>query len=176
MNEEKQEKSFAELLESSDINLESDLNVGDMIKGRIIKIGKENLHIDTGTKTDGVVQKQELVDESGELPCQEGEELELYVVSLKQGEIQLAKSIGREGDIEQLQQAAQSRIPVQGKVKETCKGGYRIAVMNRTAFCPLSQIDINSVEDPETMLGQTLRFLINRVEEKGKNKIGRAHV
>ncbi len=169
MNEENYEKSFAELLESSDINLESDLSVGDLIQGRIIKIGKENLHIDTGTKTDGIVQKQELVDESGELPYQEGDELELYVVSLKHGEILLARSMGREGDIEQLQQAAQSKIPVEGKVKETCKGGYKVDVMHRTAFCPLSQIDINTVEDPETMVGQTLRFQINRVEENGRN-------
>ncbi|MFW6415587.1 MAG: S1 RNA-binding domain-containing protein, partial [Thermodesulfobacteriota bacterium] len=99
----------------------------------------------------------------------EGDVLELYVVSLKHGEIHLARSMGREGDIEQLQQAAQSKIPVEGKVKETCKGGFKVSVMNRTAFCPMSQIDINHVEDPETMPGQTLRFLINRVEENGKN-------
>lgn len=169
MNTQNNQENFQELLQNSDIQLESELKVGDLILGKIIKIGKDNVHIDTGTKTDGVLPKQELTDESGDVPYQEGETLELYIVSMKHGEIQLARSMGKEGDLEQLEQAQEAKIPVEGKVKQTCKGGFEVLVMNRNAFCPLSQIDIKSIGNPKSCVGQTYRFLIKQVENKGKN-------
>jgi small subunit ribosomal protein S1 len=43
--------------------------------------------------------------------------------------------------------------------------------MQKTAFCPLSQIDIRPVEEPESYVGETFRFLISRIEERGRNLV-----
>jgi small subunit ribosomal protein S1 len=58
---------------------------------------------------------------------------------------------------------------VEGKILETCKGGLRVEVMGRKAFCPASQIDINFVENLEDYVGQTHPFLINQVDARDKN-------
>ncbi len=170
MSGEQMEKSFAELFESGEMDLETDLQVGDRVRGEIIALGDDLVYLDTGTKTDGVAEKQELLDKQGVFPYTIGDSIELFVVSRKQNEIRLAPSMGgKAAGMEQLEQARQKRIPAEGKIKETCKGGFRVRVMNQTAFCPLSQIDIRPVEDPESLVGATYRFLVSRIEENGRN-------
>ncbi len=170
MVDDNQEKTFAQLLEESEFSVGTELKVGDRLQGRIIAVGKDQAYVDTGTKTDGVVDTQELADQDGHFPYQEGDELELYVISRRHNEIKLGRSMSSgDGGLEQLEQAQQNQIPVQGKVQETCKGGFQIRIMGKTAFCPLSQIDIRPVEDPENMVGENFDFLITRIEEKGRN-------
>ena len=170
MVEENQEKSFAQLLEDSEFSVGQELKVGDRITGRIIAVGKDQAYVDTGTKTDAVIDKQELSEEDGSFPYQEGDQVELYVISRKHNEIRLGRSMGAaDGGLEELEQAMQGQIPVQGKVQQTCKGGFRVRVMGKTAFCPLSQMDIRPIDDPESMVGESLDFSISRVEEKGRN-------
>ena len=60
---------------------------------------------------------------------------------------------------------------MEGKILETCKGGLRVEVMGRKAFCPASQIDINFVETLEDYVGQTHQFLINQVDARDKNVV-----
>jgi small subunit ribosomal protein S1 len=43
--------------------------------------------------------------------------------------------------------------------------------MTVTAFCPMSQMDIRPVDDPESYVGQSLHFLITRVEGGGRNVV-----
>ncbi|MFP4284125.1 MAG: 30S ribosomal protein S1 [Desulfovermiculus sp.] len=170
MVEENQEKSFAQLLEDSEFSVGQELKVGDRIQGRIISVGKDQAYVDTGTKTDGVIDKQELKDEEGTFPYQEGDQVELFVISRKHNEIKLGRSMGSaDGGLEQLEQAWHGQIPVQGKVQQTCKGGFRVRIMGKTAFCPLSQIDLRPVQDPESMVGESLDFLITRIEDRGRN-------
>jgi small subunit ribosomal protein S1 len=52
---------------------------------------------------------------------------------------------------------------------ETCKGGYRVELMHKTAFCPVSQIDIKYVDKPEDYVGETFLFIITQFEDSGRN-------
>ena len=165
-----EEKSFAQMLAESEMHAGSELKPGDRVRGKVISIGQEQVYIDTGTKIDGVADKDELLDRDGNLNLQEGDYVELFVVSRRQGEIRLASSFGTQGGVEQLIQAMEQEIPVQGKVKETCKGGFRVQIMgSHLAFCPMSQIDNRMVEDASSMVGETFLFFISRVEENGRN-------
>lgn len=163
-------ESFADLFESY-MTEQRDLNVGDRISGEIISIGDKNVFINTGTKTDGVVEKGELLDKDGQLPFRQGDRLDLYVVSLSDGEIRLSRAITGAGMDHLLRDAYQARIPVEGKVTETCKGGFRVSIMNKTAFCPISQIDTQYVETPDGYVGGAYEFLITKFEDRGKNII-----
>ena len=66
-----------------------------------------------------------------------------------------------------LQEAHESQIPVEGKVQATCKGGFDVRLLQKRAFCPISQIDLVYVEDPDPYVGQTFSFVIKRFEERG---------
>jgi small subunit ribosomal protein S1 len=168
-NNEGEEESFAELFESFDGDTSEDLQVGDKVRGEIIAIGMDTVFINTGAKVDGAVSKAELLDENGEFPHGIGDALELYVVAFDENEMRLSKALAGAGSLNLLQDAFQGRVPVEGKVKETCKGGFSVTVMGRRAFCPVSQIDTAYVERPEDYVGETYLFIIARLEENGRN-------
>lgn len=163
------EQSFAELFEASLTEGGGEISVGDKITGAIISIEKEYVFVDTGAKLDGVVEKAELLDENGEFPFKEGDSLDLYVISMKGGSVTLSKALGGAGGMEMLENAFHSALPVEGKVKGTCKGGFNVEVMHSRAFCPVSQIDDKYVEDPSVYVGQTLPFLVVTFEQRGRN-------
>ena len=165
------EPSFAELFESYTTD-SAELHVGDQIKGKVISIGSDDVFINTGTKTDGVVAKKELLDDKGNLNFKVGDPIELYVTSVDESEIRLSKSIsGKGADLYLLKDAHIKQIPVEGKVTEQCKGGFRVDIMKKTAFCPISQIDIKYADTPEAYVGSTFDFLVTKFEEKGKNLV-----
>jgi small subunit ribosomal protein S1 len=160
--------SFAELLDSYESASNNDIKVGDQITGEILSIGMDTVFVTTGTKIDGAVDKQELLDENQQLPYQIGDHLDLYVTSATENEIRLSKALSG-GDTSQLENAYDMSVPVEGKVRETCKGGFYVEVMQKKAFCPISQMDISFINNPEEYVGNTFRFLIIKFEHKGKN-------
>ena len=164
-----EEESFADLLESYSPRMNEDIQVGDKITGEIISIGSDTVFVDTGTKIDGLVEKDELLDDRGELPYKEGDTLDLYVVSYNGSEIRLSRALSGIGGLAVLEDAFEKGIPVEGKVKGQIKGGFHVDIMKKRAFCPISQIDLRFVENPDDYVGETYQFLITQFEEDDKN-------
>jgi small subunit ribosomal protein S1 len=169
--DESGEPSFAELLESYESGVTDDLQVGDKIRGKVLSVGRDAVFVDTATKVDGVVDLDELRDEDGETSVKPGDEVELYVVGLDEHEIRLSRAISGIGGLELLQEAFEKKVPVEGRVGSTCKGGFNVEMAGRRAFCPISQIDVQYVETPEDHVGETYEFLIVQLENRGKNVV-----
>ena len=168
-NDDEKEMSFAEMLDAYSPGASIDISIGDKIRGKIVSIGRDAVFVDTGTKIDGIVDKAELLDDDQQMTLAEGDELELYVVALSDEEIKLSKAVSGIGGFNMLKEAYEKQVPIEGKVLETCKGGFRVEVLQRKAFCPVSQMDINYVEQGAEYVGQTLTFLILKFEERGRN-------
>jgi small subunit ribosomal protein S1 len=162
-------EDFSALYEAYSAGIREQLEVGDKIRGEIIAIGHDSIFIDTGTKIDGVVDKKELLNSKGQLPFSQGDSVELFVIATGEGEVRLSKALSGIGGRQMLVDAFRNRIPVEGRVSGTCKGGYNVDVMKQRAFCPLSQVDIKYVETPEDHIGQTYLFYITQIEEMGRN-------
>lgn len=167
--ENEDDMSFEELFESYDAKMNRELGQGDKVEGQIISIGQKSVYVDTGTKSDGVVDIVELLDDEGEMPYHVGDQITLYVVSMSESEIILSKAISGAGQVNMLSDAAKTRTPVEGKVIEVIKGGFHVDIMGKRAFCPVSQIDVRYVETPDDYVGQTFSFIITRFESSGKN-------
>ena len=165
------DESFAELFEQYSEGGGDDVNVGDKVSGAVIQVGETTVFVDTGTKLDGIVEKEELLDENGECTVKEGDTVELYVVGKDSGGIKLSRAISGVGGLAMLEEAKAGALPVEGVVDSTCKGGFNVTVMQRRAFCPVSQIDNRFVEDPEEYVGKTLEFLITKLEQRGRNVV-----
>jgi small subunit ribosomal protein S1 len=163
------EESFAELFESYSKDLNEDVQIGDKISGEIISIGKDTVFVDTGTKIDGIVDKEELLDDNQEFSYKVGDILDLYVVSNNGHEIRLSKALSGIGGLNVIEEAYHKAVPVEGKVKGEVKGGFQIEILQRRAFCPISQMDLNYVAHPADYVGETHRFLVTQFEERGKN-------
>lgn len=166
---EEGEASFAELFEQYSEGGGDDLNVGDKVAGQVIQVGETTVFVDTGTKLDGIAEKEELLDDEGNCTVKEGDTVELYVVGKDSGGIKLSRALSGVGGLAMLQEAKAGNLPVEGNIESTCKGGFNVKVMQRRAFCPVSQVDNRFVEDPEEYVGKTLEFLITKLEQGGRN-------
>ncbi len=163
------EMSFEQMLDAYDSKTSRDFKPGDMVEGQIISIGENSVYIDTGTKSDGVVEKIQLLDDNGEFLYSLGDTLKLYVVSLNESEIILSKAVSGAGMAAMIEDAFRGRTPVEGRVTGVIKGGFSVDLLGKRAFCPVSQMDVKYVETPEDYVGQSHHFIITRFEESGKN-------
>ena len=168
-NPSEEEMSFADMLAAYDEGRSDTLQIGEKVTVKVIAIGKDAVFVDTGTKVDGTVDRAELTDDNGTLTVSAGDRLDLYVVDMSESEIQLSKALAGAGGLDLLSEAHQNQIPVEGKVQATCKGGFEVRVVQRRAFCPVSQMDVQYVENPEDYVGQEHLFLITRFEDGGRN-------
>ena len=164
-----EEESFADLLDTYSTGANEDVRVGDRVRGEIISIGKDTVFIDTGSKIDGIVDKEELLDDNLEMPYKEGDILELYVISYTGNGIRLSKALSGVGGLPVIEEAYENAVPVEGKVKSVCKGGFNVEILQKRAFCPVSQMDMKYVESPDDYVGETYLFLITQFEEDGGN-------
>ncbi|EMG39041.1 SSU ribosomal protein S1P [Desulfocurvibacter africanus PCS] len=165
------EESFADLLHDYEQGRGEGLKVGDKVECKIVSIGADAVFVDTGAKADGVVAADELKNEEGVIPFAEGDVLQLYVVDVSGGQVKLARALSGAGSMEALRGAYESRVPVEGKVKEAVKGGFSVEVMRKRAFCPVSQMDIQYVEDPSVYVDNTYEFMVIKFEQNGRNVV-----
>lgn len=159
---------FASLLAASESSSQKKLKVGDKISGEILSIGKEEAFVSTGTPIDGMIHTSELKDTDGNIAAKVGEKIDLYVSQIKAGEVRLSKK-SNTADADSLEDAFDCMIPVEGRVTEVCNGGFRVHVMGKTAFCPISQMDSKHITEAADYVGKKFEFQITQFENRGKN-------
>jgi len=141
--------------------------VGDMVKGTIINIGKEAVFVDLGSKAEGQLDREQVVDREGKLLVKIGDVIEARIASDTGGVLSLRTKLGRGPEARaELQQAFDLAIPVEGLVTEVVKGGLSVDVAGVRGFCPASQIDLRFVDDLSVYVGQRLTFRITRYEPR----------
>ena len=141
--------------------------VGTKVKGRILSIGETTAFIDLGGKSEGVIDIAQLKDAAGSLTVNVGDELEATVTGTDPdtGSLVLRRKAARGQDVSnELRQALETGIPVEGLVTAINKGGAEVQVSGMRTFCPLSQLDLRYVENPQQFIGQRLSFKVSRIE------------
>ncbi len=168
---EKKSSEFADMLNESFQKPRKKLSAGEKIRCEVLSIGKDEAYVSTGTMHDGQVPKRELLDSQGNVTVKVGDTLELYVVHVKGSEIILSPNKTAKNLADDLEDAFDMMLPVEGRVAEVCKGGFRITLFGKTAFCPVSQIDTKYVETPEDYVGKKFEFMITKFEDGGRNMV-----
>jgi small subunit ribosomal protein S1 len=145
------------------------LEMGQVVKGRVILIGAESVFVDVGGKGEAWIERAELTDDEGRLRVAVGDEIEATVVSAGD-EVRLSHRLRQGAHVrEALAAAAQTGVPVEGRVAAVIKGGYEVTVGGLRAFCPFSQMDLRRVETAEDFVGRVLEFRITTYGERGRN-------
>ena len=172
------ETSFAEMLKAS-ARTETRIKVGEVAEGKVISIGKENIFLDLGTRAEGMIDRDECMHK-GQLTIQEGETIQVLVSAFRSGMFQCTSRLRQAGRSDprqredsptllMLREAFAKQLPVEGKVKAVNKGGFEVQVLGQKTFCPISQIERNYCQDPESHLEKTYTFLVMQYEEDGRN-------
>ncbi|HEX9669917.1 MAG TPA: S1 RNA-binding domain-containing protein [Thermoanaerobaculia bacterium] len=151
----------------------SEPEVGETVSGEILSIGEDAALVDLGGKAEGVVPLDGLKDEAGALTVEVGDRVEGMVSATdpETGGVVVRAKPARGPQIkEELRQAHLHGIPLEGTVTGVNKGGLEVKVAGQRGFCPLSQLDLRYVEDPNRFLGQKLTFKILRLEDDPKGR------
>src|SRR2546430_2089297 len=147
------------------------LEVGQIVKGRVIHITAESVFVDVGGKGEAWIERAELTDQDGRLKVAVGDEVEATVVSTGD-EVRLSHKLRQGAQARQaLAVAAQTGIPVEGKVAAVIKGGYEVTVGGLRGFCPFSQMDLRRVEAPDEYVGRVLEFRVATYADNGRNLV-----
>ncbi len=165
------QERFEELFDTRNIG-RSKLQPGDRIKAIVAGIDGENVFLDVGLKSEGVMSTAEIRDAGGELTIQPGDTIEVFLLSRRGGEMIFTTRIGSgQASLQELEEAFHSGIPVEGRVTGEIKGGFSVTMAGQRAFCPYSQMDIRRVEDPEDYLDKSFSFRIIEFSNRGRNII-----
>ena len=147
------------------------LEVGQIVKGRVIHITAESVFVDVGGKGEAWIERAELTDQDGRLKVAVGDEVEATVVSTGD-EVRLSHKLRQGAQARQaLAVAAQTGIPVEGKVAAVIKGGYEVTVGGLRGFCPFSQMDLRRVDATEEYVGRVLEFRVTTFSDNGRNLV-----
>ncbi len=160
---------FASMLEESEQSKNVSVRLGDKVTGKIIHIGKDHAFVSLDAKLEVAIATVELLDKDGQLKYHMGDTISAYVSSVTGG-ITISNNVAQSGmDEAMLHEAMAKRMPVEGKIIGQNKGGFDVQISGKRAFCPIGQIDIKFVEDGASFIGRSMAFLVERVEEGGRN-------
>ncbi len=141
---------------------------GELTTGTVTAITGDFMVVDLGGKSEGILSLSEWEGEA-ETPPAVGEEVEAYVLSTGSDGIVMSRRLAKGiRDRELLAEAAQSKIPVQGRVVGRNKGGFDVEVAGLRAFCPISQIELHFCDDPDVHLEQKYNFVITKYDDSGR--------
>jgi len=163
-------ESFSQLLEETFVR-PARLEAGQRVKGRIVKISDECVFVDLGGKSEGCIDRKELLDEEGKLTVDEADLVQAYFLSSGDDGLRLTTRItGGEAGRRHLEDAWRSGIPLEGLVEKEIKGGFEIKIVGGLrGFCPYSQMGLQRAADAGELVGRHLAFRITQYDEKGRN-------
>ncbi|MBS4536256.1 bifunctional 4-hydroxy-3-methylbut-2-enyl diphosphate reductase/30S ribosomal protein S1 [Clostridium sp. D2Q-14] len=153
-----------------------DVKKGDIIEGIVISTNKDEVMVNIGYKSDGIIKKSELSNDPNINPedfMNENDNIEVYVLKLDDGEGNVLLSKKKVDNIkgwEKLESIYNENSLIKGKVVEIVRGGIIVLVNNIRGFVPASHISINYVENLNKYLGK--EFLLKIIEfNRDKKKL-----
>ena len=151
-------------------------NDGDIVTGTVVKVDHDEVLLDIGYKTEGIILTRELSikhDVDPEDVVEVGDEIDALVLTKedKEGRLILSKKRAQYerawGTIEELQNNDQ---PVTGTVIEVVKGGLILDIGLR-GFLPASLVEMRRVRDLEPYIGQELEAKIIELDKHRNNVV-----
>jgi small subunit ribosomal protein S1 len=149
---------------------------GDVVNGKVVRIDKDEVLVDIGYKSEGVIPSNELSIRKSVDPAEEveiGEEIDALVLTKEdqEGRLILSKKRARfEKAWRRIEAAAESGEPVEGSVIEVVKGGL-ILDLGVRGFLPASLVDIRRVHNLEEFTGQTLECKVIELNRSRNNVV-----
>ncbi|MCC7107705.1 MAG: S1 RNA-binding domain-containing protein [Deltaproteobacteria bacterium] len=149
-----------------------ELRVGDKVRARCVHMGSDTAFFELSRTQEAQAPIGEFLDKEGACTLKPGDRIDAFVTSLADG-IHLSTRLGKDMiDVGMLEAARAAGMPVQGTVTGHNQGGLEVSLSGSArAFCPIGQIDVSFVEDPATLVGKTMEFLVREVKEGGKNVV-----
>jgi small subunit ribosomal protein S1 len=152
--------SFAEAFEAS-LNFKTPAQ-GELLRGQIVSISGDDAFVSYGGPSEAVMATAELDG------LEVGDTVEGTVIRTAP-DIRISRKLARgKASLDQLRQIYEARLPVEAKVAARNKGGFDVNIGGLRAFCPLSQIALGKIDNPDAFIGQSLEFRVTELSDDGR--------
>ncbi|MCC6641674.1 MAG: 30S ribosomal protein S1 [Deltaproteobacteria bacterium] len=158
---------FAELFEQS----LKQVKEGELVRGTVLSVDADNVQVDIGFKSEGLIPTWEFMDEDGTLLVKAGDIVDVLVEDAEdeEGRIVLSKEKADRLKVwDDISKAFEADEAVEGVIVSRVKGGLAVDIGVK-AFLPGSQVDLRPVRNLETLVGQKLQFKIIKFNKRRGN-------
>lgn len=151
------------------------LNLYDVVTGTVVKINPDEVMVDVGGKSEGVIPLKELSfqkDPDVEDIVKVGDEIQVMVIKMENNEGHMVlskKRADQEKAMDELQQKFENGEVIEAKVVSDVKGGVIVDIGAR-GFVPASHLDTKYVDDIKSFVGNTYRFKIIEFDPNPENR------
>jgi len=159
------------------------INAGDVVKGKIIAVTKDEIFVNIGYMADGIITRDEIGENfNGNLKesFKEGEEIEVYILKVNDGDGNVALSKKRADSLkvwDELEEVINKGLKLTVTIKETVNGGVITYIKGVRAFIPASHVSTSHIADLNTLVGKNLEVkLIELDKEKRRIVLSRKEV
>src|SRR5262245_58925573 len=144
---------------------------GEVVRGRILKILENEVIVDIGYKSEGVIPIEEFRDPSGQMRAEVGQEIEVLLEKAEDtdGYVVLSKEKAEKMKIwDEVERAYNEGRVVTGRVIERIKGGLAVDIGIRS-FLPGSLVDVRPVRNLDALRGKEFRMKVIKVNKRRGN-------
>ena len=166
--------AMAEMLASA--GQETKFKNGNLVEGTVCAIKGDDVCVDIGYKSVGVIGIDEFATSEGEAPAVKvGDKVTVMLVKLeddKTGMVELSKK--RADDKIRWEKILERYVEgcvVTGTIKSAVRGGLIVQVDDVEAFLPGSQVEVTPVKDLEPYVGQTFESKVIKISNERRNLI-----
>ena len=168
------ELSFEQMLEES---LKT-IRTGEIVTGKVIDVKEDEIVLNIGYKSDGIIPRNEYTNESG-VDLRDlvhvGDEMEAKVVKVNDGEGQVAlsyKRLAADRGNKKLEDAFNNHEVLTAKVAQVLDGGLSVVVDEARVFIPASLVSDTYEKDLSKYAGQDIEFVITEFNPRRRRIIG----
>ena len=164
--------SFADLFEQS--LKQVDMTPGAIVTGTVIDIDSDWVTVHAGLKSEGVIPRNQFLDEQGNLSLEVGDEVKVALETVEDGfgETRLSREKAKRAESwMELEAAYEKNDIVTGIINGKVKGGFTVDLNNIRAFLPGSLVDVRPVRDTLHLEGQELEFRLIKLDRKRNNVV-----
>lgn len=139
---------------------------GDLISGTVVQVREDEVLLDIGGKSEGIIPRQELSLKNIKHPLeavQVGDVIDVYVLRVENDEGHLIlskKRADRVKALDKLERALETKEELRGEAIKVVKGGLLVDVMDIRGFVPASLLERGYVGDLEKYVGKPLRLRV----------------
>ncbi len=144
---------------------------GQVVKGKILQINENEVLVDVGYKSEGIIPIEEFRNMLEAEAIKVGDLIDVYLEKSEDsdGLVVLSKEKADKIKIwDEISRVFENEEVIEGRVIERIKGGLTVDIGVR-AFLPGSQIDLRPVRDPEKLIGQNLRMKVIKLNKRRGN-------
>ena len=142
---------------------------GEIVRGRVVHIGRDSVLVDVGYKSEGIIDLDEFPDQGRHLRV--GEEVDVLLEEKEDSEGQVILSKEKANRIkiwDDISKKHDNNDVVDGVVVARIKGGLTVDI-GLKAFLPGSQIDLRPVRNLDKLIGERLQMRIIKLNKRRGN-------